>query len=155
MSIELLTNAPSGARAIGSYLPGDAPLSGKPLPEQAAQQAPLIGRAPLLSAENKTETAAENAGTFPRKTETAAENAGTFPRKTDQEIADAVRAINDVVQSQNLALKFHRDDDTGSLVIELIDQTSGESIRQIPSESALRLSAALGRLQGNLVNAKV
>jgi flagellar protein FlaG len=141
MSIELLTNAPSGARAIGSYLPGDAPLSGKPLPEQAAQQAPLIGRAPLLSAENKTETAAENAG--------------TFPRKTDQEIADAVRAINDVVQSQNLALKFRRDDDTGSLVIELIDQTSGESIRQIPSESALRLSAALGRLQGNLVNAKV
>jgi flagellar protein FlaG len=72
--------------------------------------------------------------------------------KSGEEINAAIRVIDDAVKASNISLKFSRDEDTGSIVIELIDQNTGEPVRQIPSEAALRLAAALGKLQGNIVN---
>ncbi len=76
----------------------------------------------------------------------------TFPSRSREEVDAAVRVISEAVSESNIALKFSRDDDTGSIVIEMIDQNTGEPVRQIPSEASLKLSAALGKLQGNIVN---
>jgi flagellar protein FlaG len=82
----------------------------------------------------------------------SAPDAIIFPPKSNEEIEAAMRAIGAVVSEANIALKFSRDDDTGAIVIEMIDQNTGEPVRQIPSEASLKLAAALGKLQGNIIN---
>ncbi|MER3427127.1 MAG: flagellar biosynthesis protein FlaG [Pyrinomonas sp.] len=63
-----------------------------------------------------------------------------------------LRKISDVLQPFQIALKFSRDEETGAIVVRVIDERSGETLRQIPPEALLRLSAALGKLQGQIFN---
>ena len=48
-------------------------------------------------------------------------------------------------------MRFEIDDATQDLVINLIDQESGEVIRQVPSEEILGTRQFLADLRGNLV----
>ncbi len=61
-----------------------------------------------------------------------------------------LQKISDVLQPFQIALKFSRDEETGAIVVRVIDERSGEMLRQIPPEALLRLSAALGKLQGQI-----
>lgn len=63
-------------------------------------------------------------------------------------------SIQEAIQSSNISLQFSQDEATGSIVIKLIDQNSGEAIQQIPSKAVLHLAAALGKLQGQLFDRK-
>ncbi len=63
-------------------------------------------------------------------------------------------SIQEAIQSSNISLQFSQDEDTGSIVIKLIDQNSGEAIQQIPSKAVLHLAAALGKLQGQIFDRK-
>ena len=74
----------------------------------------------------------------------------------DQEpnIEQAIKSLADAVQDYDITLNFSRDEETGAIVIKLIDQQSGETVQQIPTEVTLRLSAALGKLQGQLFSRK-
>jgi uncharacterized FlaG/YvyC family protein len=76
------------------------------------------------------------------------------PPADSREVESAIRSIEDVVREQNIYLKFSRDSGSGTMVLELIDQTSGEPVLQIPSEVQLRLAEVLGKLQGNIFNQK-
>ncbi len=82
------------------------------------------------------------------------QNAGeiklTFPPGQGETAAAAAQAVADAVKAEQIELQFSRDDDTGTIVIKLVDQRSGETVRQFPSEALLRLSAALGKTQGQL-----
>ena len=46
------------------------------------------------------------------------------------------------------------DDSTGKTVIKVVDSSTHELIRQIPSEEMLEIARALDRLQGLLVHQK-
>lgn len=52
------------------------------------------------------------------------------------------------------SLKFSRDTQTNELVVELVNDQTGESIRQTPSPVSLKLSAIYEGLQGKIVNKK-
>lgn len=69
-----------------------------------------------------------------------------------RDVEEAIDAFNKAAEPFDIALKFSRDDKTGRVIIEMLDQSTGETLRQIPDATALRLSAMLGRLQGLLVN---
>ena len=69
-----------------------------------------------------------------------------------QPLEKAIQAIDEVVKAANLSLDFSRDDETGAIVIKLIDQKTGEAVQQIPSDARLHLAAALSKLQGQLFN---
>jgi flagellar protein FlaG len=69
-------------------------------------------------------------------------------------VEDALHTLEKAVEGSNIALNFSRDDETGSIVVKLVDQTSGEIVQQIPSEALLHLSASLGKLQGKVFNQK-
>ena len=51
-------------------------------------------------------------------------------------------------------LAFEIDDDTGRTIIKITEASTGELIRQIPSEEMLEIAKALDRLQGLLVKQK-
>jgi flagellar protein FlaG len=61
---------------------------------------------------------------------------------------DQVRAASEQIEkylkSSGRALDFHVDSDSGLVVVVVRDSESGDVIRQIPSEEALRLAQSLG-----------
>ena len=58
---------------------------------------------------------------------------------SEDDIDDAVREINQYVQSEQRELQFTIDEDSGQTVIKVIDAQTKELIRQIPGEEALNV----------------
>ena len=70
------------------------------------------------------------------------------PQQTVQATVDAIRAaakqIDTFLKSVGRSLDIRVDDATGRMVVTVRDADSGDVIRQIPSEEALKLARSLG-----------
>ena len=73
-------------------------------------------------------------------------------RPMPQQSEVALRALNEYLQPHSMSLNMYRDEATRSIVVELIDERSGEVLRQVPDDARRRISEMLGRAQGNLVS---
>lgn len=73
--------------------------------------------------------------------------------------AQALQSMNPAPQTAaaalNMNLKFSTDENTGKLVVSVVDPNNGQVLRQMPSEEALKVAEAIGRYQGVLVDLKV
>jgi flagellar protein FlaG len=69
-------------------------------------------------------------------------------------IEDAVVAIQSFVQNIRRDLNFSLDDSSGRVVVKVTDGVSGEVIRQLPSEEALRLAESLEEVRSLLFKAE-
>jgi flagellar protein FlaG len=67
---------------------------------------------------------------------------------------EAVSSIKAFAQSIQRNLNFALDDSTGRVVVKVTDSVSGEVIRQIPSEDALRLAESLDEVRSLLFKAE-
>lgn len=76
----------------------------------------------------------------------SAENSGKLEKVID--------SIQEAVNNANISLLFSQDEESGSIVIKLVDQNSGETVEQIPSKAVLHLAAVLGKLQGQIFDRK-
>jgi flagellar protein FlaG len=73
----------------------------------------------------------------------AIEKPATEPRR--DELEQAVTDIREFVQASQRQLDFSIDDSSGRVVVKVIATDSGEVIRQIPSETALKLAQSLSQ----------
>ena len=64
-------------------------------------------------------------------------------QEREQKISDAVRDLNEHVQSVQRELQFSIDENSGHTVIKVLDKETKEVIRQIPGEEALRFANSL------------
>jgi uncharacterized FlaG/YvyC family protein len=64
-----------------------------------------------------------------------------------------VRELKGILAEKDLSLKFRQDEETGNVVVEIIDNKTGDAIRQMPSEVSLRLLKVFGKIQGRLMDA--
>jgi flagellar protein FlaG len=71
---------------------------------------------------------------------------------TPAQLEQAVGEVNAALQLRSVGLRFEVDADTERLVVKVVDRDSGELIRQIPSEEALRIARVLGRAPGLLMD---
>ena len=71
-----------------------------------------------------------------------------------QQLEAAVKAVAQFAKPMAGNLEFSLDDETGKTVVKVVDATTNELIRQIPSEEMLEIARALDRLQGILVRQK-
>ncbi len=78
---------------------------------------------------------------------------GNSPTKLEA-IEQAVKNVNDFVKPINNSLSFNLDQDTGQTVIKVVDLSTQEVIRQIPSEEMLAIAKALDTMKGLLVQQK-
>lgn len=78
--------------------------------------------------------------------------AGKEPERADLE--KAVTDIREFVQAAQRSLDFSIDDSTHRVVVKVIATDSGEVIRQIPSETALKLAQNLSSASNVLFNDK-
>lgn len=66
----------------------------------------------------------------------------------------AVASINRYLQENNKNVQFDIDGSTGKTVIRVVDSTTQEVIRQMPSEETLAIARAISRMSGMLLAEK-
>ncbi|WP_407278252.1 flagellar protein FlaG [Aromatoleum evansii] len=98
----------------------------------AVQQSPTgtVGTTPPTSVQSASETAQI-----------------TDPAAVDQALEEVRKAIGPVARD----LRFSIDEDTGRTVVKIIDSSTDEVIKQIPTEEVLAIAKALDKLKGLLV----
>lgn len=103
------------------------------VPEQAkqAKQAERVREASALEHEKKTVEA------------------------TSMQASAALAEINQSLKMASIGVRFEFDKEAHTMITKVVDVESGEMIRQMPSEEVVRISKALGQLQGLLVSQKV
>jgi len=88
-------------------------------------------------------------------TDTAVNKASTEQQAvTAESLEEAVSSIKDFVQTIRRDLNFDLDDSSGKMVVKVTDRASGEVVRQIPTEDALRLAENLEEARSLLFKAQ-
>lgn len=67
----------------------------------------------------------------------------------------ALAEINQTLRMASIGVQFEFDKEADTMIAKVVDVDSGEVIRQMPSEEMVRMSKALGKLQGLLVHQAV
>lgn len=117
---------------------------------------PVVTQSSAIGTRNQTNAvlAGSEAKTAPPSTSKDKDGESDIKLSLPPELAPdtlaPLQSLEEAVAVANISLNFSRDEDTGSIVIKLVDQTSGETVQQIPSEATLHLSAALSKLQGQI-----
>ena len=60
--------------------------------------------------------------------------------------------IQHALAQHDISLKFSKDEMTNNLVVQMIDEKTGEAIRQFPTEVSLSLAANFLKLQGVFID---
>lgn len=69
-----------------------------------------------------------------------------------KEVEEAVAKLNKTVQDKAQSLEFTIDDDSHRTIVKVIDQSTKEVLRQIPTPEALQIAKSIDARQGLLVN---
>ena len=73
------------------------------------------------------------------------EAAASAPTVQLPDVREQVASINRALQERRSSLSFSVDEGTGKTVVRVFRQSTGELIRQIPSEEVLAIAASLSR----------
>jgi flagellar protein FlaG len=74
---------------------------------------------------------------------------------TPEQLDKVAQQLQDFVGEMNTGLEFSVDKDSGRDVIKVIDKSSGDLVKQYPSEEVLTLVSKLSEMVGGFVDAKV
>lgn len=67
------------------------------------------------------------------------------------QLKSAVDNINQMLKQANKGVEFSMDESTEKRVIKVVDSTTGDVIRQFPSEEALAITRAIDNIQQGLL----
>lgn len=68
-----------------------------------------------------------------------------------EELKSAVTTLNKAMQQSNQNLEFSVDTDTHKVVVRMVDTSTGQLIRQFPSEETLAISRGIEQFQQGLL----
>jgi flagellar protein FlaG len=125
MNVSAIQSAPPGSGVLTNILPE----------RQTVNRASAAEHRPAQSAQDTSTTSAVS-------------------QSKPEELDQAVKAVNDFVKPFNNALNFSVDQESQTTVVKVIDQSTKEVIRQIPSEEMLALAKALDTMKGLLIQQK-
>ena len=72
----------------------------------------------------------------------------------EAQLQSAVNAANEFIKPINNSVEFSLDKDSGEMVVKIMDTSTKEVLRQIPSEEMLTIAKALDKIQGLLIKQK-
>ena len=85
----------------------------------------------------------------------AATPARTKPPPVDAaQLKEAIAAANESMGMQSTSIEFSIDPQHGTTIVKVVDKTTGQLIRQMPSEEMVALAKALDHLKGMLISRK-
>ena len=70
-------------------------------------------------------------------------------------IESVTRQIDSFLRSMNKSLQFRVDESSGRMIVSICDAETGEVIRQVPGEDALRIAQSLESRLSGMVDEKV
>jgi flagellar protein FlaG len=73
---------------------------------------------------------------------------------TREQVAAAVKHINQSMAASSQSLEFSIDDDSKQTIVKIVDQNTREVVRQIPSVEALEIAKSLDKMLGLLISQK-
>jgi len=74
---------------------------------------------------------------------------------SDSEVSKAIEAIDLMMDLRSRSVTFERDESAGKDVIKVIDDATGEIIRQMPPEELLSFMRNLTKMLGNFLDERV
>ncbi|WP_025821651.1 flagellar protein FlaG [Shewanella marina] len=86
---------------------------------------------------------------------TASEQAKQDDQDKDEALKGLVAELSDHFALTRTGIEFRVDEDSGRNVVSVLDQDSGEVLRQIPSEEALKMAEKLADVAGLLMKTEV
>ena len=89
----------------------------------------------------------------PERTKPEIKVAETEKPREDQ--AEHLEKLKTALAAHDISLQYSRDNETNRLVVKMVDEKTGEAVRQIPSEVSLKLAAEFIKLQGLFVDKQV
>jgi flagellar protein FlaG len=75
-------------------------------------------------------------------------------KPSPQEVQQATDAINKALERSDQSVRFSIDHDTGTTMVTVVDSSTNEVIRQMPSEEVISIARSIDRLQGILLKNK-
>lgn len=82
------------------------------------------------------------------------EKTKTEPIEPKIENNENLDQLKNALAENKITLQFSQDNETKQLVVKLVDDVTGEAIRQIPSDISLKLAAVFVKLKGQFVDTK-
>jgi flagellar protein FlaG len=73
------------------------------------------------------------------------------PAPSAKEVEEAVAKLNKSVQDRAQSLEFTIDDDSHRTIVKVIDQSTKEVLRQIPTPEALQIAKSIDARNGGLL----
>ena len=84
----------------------------------------------------------------------ASEQAANESQNIETEVTKAISQIQIMMDLRNRSVSFTRDQETGTDIIKVIDDNTGNTIRQLPSEELLTFMKNLTRMLGTFLDEK-
>lgn len=106
---------------------------------------------------NSINPSVDYTSTFPQTAEkpvapTAKQPIEVSTESKPEEKPEELSKLQNVLEENNVSLKFSRDEKSGEIVVKLVDSATGEAIRQLPTDVSLKLTAAHTKLQGQFID---
>ena len=76
------------------------------------------------------------------------------PAVDDAQLKEAIDAANQSFASHGSSIEFSVDPQQGKTIVKVVDSSTGQLIRQMPSEEMVAIAQALDRIQGVLIRRK-
>lgn len=84
------------------------------------------------------------------------QNAQKGPQQAEpKQLDDTLEELNQRMQAWSTGLKFSMDEDAQRLVVSIVDTTTGDVIRTVPSDAVLKVAKMIVQMQGQMVDTKV
>lgn len=90
----------------------------------------------------------------PMETRTGSDTTGKKDSASKSDVDKAVQTLNEFTGMVAQDLVFTMDEDSGKTVVKVVDSTTQELLRQIPSEEALQIARSLDKMRGLLIHEK-
>lgn len=119
-------------------------------PALAAQATDLAGFAPLPDTTHRIGSV--NASDTHNKTDLGWSEK---PRTETHEITNldkALEGLNQSMQAWSTGIRFNIDEEAQRLVVSIVDNSTGEVLRTVPSDAVIQIAKMIVQLQGNAVN---
>ncbi|ENO81043.1 flagellar protein [Thauera sp. 27] len=122
----------------------------------SSARSPSAERAAATDSSSTAKTGAAAAGARTEQSKrTAAEDAAAAQKPSSlEQVEQAMDEVRKAISPVARDLLFSIDEDTGRTIVKVVDASTDEVIRQIPSEEIISIAKALDKLQGLLVEQK-
>ena len=123
----------------------------RPIAASNAPAAPVLaGKLPLPNAAPPGSASASGvAASAPVATAAAPQRAE--PEPSQEQVSEALKSINSVLQVRSQDLEFSVDSESARTIVTVTDKNTKEVIRQMPTREAMEIAKALDRLQSLLI----